>query len=186
MSAANAVQPAHAIQARPETISYVGRRQSAENPLFPVQTARHGYCYLTATNGITVWVWGGVMRLMKGNRKIVLVLVSLFLLSALPTIASAQGRGRGRGQDKKIDKFINGHDARDGRWDGRGPRGTRVGHRNRWGNSIFVPRHRRWEVDRNRDEGRNDFLLDRRHNRTDRFERRQMRRHWRREDFRRR
>jgi len=126
------------------------------------------------------------MRLMKRNRKIVLVLVSLFLLSALPTIASAQGRGRGRGQDKKIDKFINGHDARDGRWDGRGPRGTRVGHRNRWGNSIYVPRHRRWEVDRNRNGDRNDFLMGRRHNRMDRFDRRHARRQWRREDFRRR
>ena len=128
------------------------------------------------------------MRLMKGNCKIVLVLVSLFLLSALPAIASAQGRGRGRGQDKKIDKFVNGHDARDGRWDGRGPRGTRVGHRNRWGNSIYVPRNRRWGVDRNGDGDvdRRDFLLGRRHNRTGRFERRQMRRQWRREDFRRR
>ncbi len=29
---------------------------------------------------------------------------------------------RGRGLDKKEDKFINGHDARDGRWDGRGPK----------------------------------------------------------------
>ncbi len=36
--------------------------------------------------------------------------------------ALAQGRGRGRGQDKKAGKFKNGHDARDGRWDGRGPR----------------------------------------------------------------
>src|SRR5262247_453263 len=32
------------------------------------------------------------------------------------------GRGRGRFNDKKAEKFINGHDARDGRWDGRGPR----------------------------------------------------------------
>jgi len=128
------------------------------------------------------------MRLMKGNRKIVLVLVSLFLLSALPAIASAQGRGRGRGQDKKIDKFVNGHDARDGRWDGRGPRGTRVGHRNRWGNRIHSSRSWRWGVDRNRnrDLDQDRFLRGRRHNRWDRFERRQMRRQWRREDFRRR
>ena len=128
------------------------------------------------------------MRLMKGNRKIVLVFVSLFLLSALPTIASAQGRGRGRGQDKKFDKFVNGHDARDGRWDGRGPRGTRVGHRNRWGNSIYGSRNRRWGVDRDGDGDfdRRDFLLGRRHNRTDRFERRQMRRQGRRDYFRRR
>lgn len=44
-----------------------------------------------------------------------------------PTAALAQGKGkgRGRGQDKKAEKFKNGHDARDGRWDGRGPRGNR-------------------------------------------------------------
>ncbi|HWQ34811.1 MAG TPA: hypothetical protein VNQ79_18325 [Blastocatellia bacterium] len=49
------------------------------------------------------------------------------------------GRGRGRerrhhdrgrthlppGQAKKADKFVNGHDARDGRWDGRGPKRNR-------------------------------------------------------------
>ncbi len=29
---------------------------------------------------------------------------------------------RGRYLDKKDEKFINGHDARDGRWDGRGPK----------------------------------------------------------------
>ena len=124
------------------------------------------------------------MRLMKRNRKIVLVLVSLFLLSALPAIASAQSRGRG--QDKKLDKFVNGHDARDGRWDGRGPQGTRVGHRNRRGNRIYSSRNWRWGVDRNRnrDSDRDRFLRGRRHNRWDRFERRQMRRQWRRNNFR--
>ena len=64
---------------------------------------------------------GGVMKTLKRNRKIWLVLMSLFLLAALPAVTSAQGRGRGRGQEKKLDKFVNGHDARDGRWDGRGP-----------------------------------------------------------------
>ncbi len=37
-----------------------------------------------------------------------------------PVEGAAQGRGRG--QAKKAVKFVNGHDARDGRWDGRGPR----------------------------------------------------------------
>lgn len=31
-------------------------------------------------------------------------------------------RERRRNLDKKEEKFINGHDARDGRWDGRGPK----------------------------------------------------------------
>ncbi len=74
----------------------------------------------------------------------VLVLASLFAL-AIPTLATAQGQGRGRGQerqdrqdrqerrerreenksDRKLDrkcaKFINCHDASDGRRDGKGP-----------------------------------------------------------------
>jgi len=126
------------------------------------------------------------MKSMKG--KIALVLLSLLLLAFLPAMASAQGRGRGRGQDKKLDKFINGHDARDGRWDGRGPRGTRVRNRIYRGNSIYVPRNRHWGVDRDNDGDvdRNDFLLGRRQNRLDRFERRQDRRHWRRGYLRRR
>lgn len=61
------------------------------------------------------------MKLMKRNRKMLLVLATLFLLAAVPATSLAQGRGRGRGQEKKLDKFVNGHDARDGRWDGRGP-----------------------------------------------------------------
>ena len=122
------------------------------------------------------------MRLMKENRKMILILVSLFLLSALSATAFAQGRGRGRGQDKKLDKFVNGHDARDGRWDGRGPKGTRVGHRNRRGNSIYVPRNRHWGVDRDGDGDvdRRDFLLGRRYNRNVRVEQRQVRRQLRR------
>src|SRR6185503_2173668 len=37
--------------------------------------------------------------------------------------ARAQGRGRGHSnEDKKCAKFVNCHDASEGRWDGRGPR----------------------------------------------------------------
>jgi hypothetical protein len=131
---------------------------------------------------------GGVMKSMKGIRKIALVLASVFLLAVLPAMASAQGRGRGRGQDKKLDKFINGHDARDGRWDGRGPQVTRVRNRIYRGNSIYVPRNGQWGVDRDGDGDvdRNDFLLGRRQNRMDRFERRHDRRQWRRGYLRRR
>ncbi len=52
-------------------------------------------------------------------------LFALALLLSLPIISYAQGRGNGRGAganiDKKCAKFVNCHDARDGRWDGRGP-----------------------------------------------------------------
>ena len=72
------------------------------------------------------------MKVMKDNRKIWLI---LFLLAALPAAASAQGRGRGVGQEKKLGTFVNGHDARDGRFDGRGPQ---IGQRT----ILVVPRHR--------------------------------------------
>jgi hypothetical protein len=66
-------------------------------------------------------------RYMKmNNQKAPLgLLFALALLFAVPAISLAQGRGNGRGQgpnlDKKCAKFVNCHDARDGRWDGRGP-----------------------------------------------------------------
>jgi hypothetical protein len=40
----------------------------------------------------------------------------------LPATALGQRRGRDRREEKKFYKFVNGHDARDGRWDGRGRR----------------------------------------------------------------
>jgi hypothetical protein len=46
------------------------------------------------------------------------VLIATTLL--MPSVGFAQGHGRG--QAKKYGKFVNGHDARDGRWDGRGPK----------------------------------------------------------------
>jgi len=59
------------------------------------------------------------------NTKPAMLLFALFFLAALPVTSSAQGRGRGNGAgsniDKKCAKFVNCHDARDGRWDGRGP-----------------------------------------------------------------
>jgi hypothetical protein len=75
------------------------------------------------------------MKAVKRNRKIWLILASLFLLAALPVATSGQGRGRGRGQEKKLDTFVNGHDARDGRFDGRGPQ---IGQRT----ILVVPRSR--------------------------------------------
>ena len=49
-------------------------------------------------------------------------IVGIVIGSLLPAYAVVQGRGHGRGLSKKSGKFINGHDARDGRWDGRGRR----------------------------------------------------------------
>jgi hypothetical protein len=81
-----------------------------------------------------------------------MMILTLLLAIVLPTTALGQGRGRGHGRggifgdrNNKCGKFVNCHDARDGRWDGRGPRGTRVG------NSIYgrrARRHRNFDDDR--------------------------------------
>ena len=60
---------------------------------------------------------------------------------------------RGRFNDKKSEKFINGHDARDGRWDGRGPRVRFEDRRDR--DRRFRLRER-WDRDEWRDRRRDD------------------------------
>jgi len=104
------------------------------------------------------------------------MILTLLLAVVLPTTALGQGRGRGHGRgglggifgnpNNKCGKFVNCHDARDGRVDGRGPRGTRVGNV-LWRNRFRNRRHRNFDNDRviirnrrvNRDYWRN------RHNR---------------------
>jgi hypothetical protein len=63
-----------------------------------------------------------------------MVLLALAITLGLPIVSLADPPPQGRGhhkhgwydkQDKKDEKFINGHDARDGRWDGRGPKRNR-------------------------------------------------------------
>jgi hypothetical protein len=80
------------------------------------------------------------------RRRIMAVIAGLVLCASLllPTEAVAHGNGRGRGQAKKSQKFINGHDARSGRWDGRGPR-PRLALRPRRNG-----RHRGWVIGRHR------------------------------------
>jgi hypothetical protein len=49
--------------------------------------------------------------------------LALFILMSASYEARAQGRGRGKSnEDKKCAKFVNCHDASEGRLDGRGPR----------------------------------------------------------------
>ena len=63
------------------------------------------------------------MKVLHNNRRILfLTVLGIVLAFVLPATALGQGRGRGRGEEKKFYKFVNGHDARDGRWDGRGRR----------------------------------------------------------------
>ena len=110
----------------------------------------------TEPNLDSVYIGGGVMQLRKLNRKILLVVAGLILLVALPATSLAQGRGRGRRLDKKSSVFVNGHDARDGRWDGRGPQ---IGRRSVISNRIIRPR--RLERIRNRDFERDQRLRNR-------------------------
>ena len=117
------------------------------------------------------------MKTLKRNRKIWLILISLFLLAAVPVVASAQGRGRGWGQEKKLDKFVNGHDARDGRWDGRGPDyRRRTGYNNVFWQERRGNRFRDREFDRNWRYRERRFELRRRGFHNDDFRRWQLRR----------
>lgn len=82
-----------------------------------------------------------------------IVALTLLMIFAVSTDANAQGRGRRVSHwDKKCSKFVNCHDARDGRWDGRGPRRSRIGITN-----IFRRNRRDRDFDR--------FERRRRHNR---------------------
>jgi hypothetical protein len=85
-----------------------------------------------------------------------MMILTLLLAVVIPTTALGQGRGRGHGRggldgifgnpNNKCGKFVNCHDARDGRVDGRGPSGTRVGNI-RYGRRTRVRRHRNFDND---------------------------------------
>jgi hypothetical protein len=110
------------------------------------------------------------------HRNLLRLMLSMAIVCAVSLTAFAQGRGRGVGQgrrsnvfadrdyrgnrgrsvDWKCGKFVNCHDARDGRGDGRGPRrttgfwrdgvfvarGSNVGYRNRYStNDYWRRRH---------------------------------------------
>ena len=119
------------------------------------------------------------MRLMTIQKRFILSVVAALLLAiAIPSTSFAQDRGNGRRHNndgdwsnrvernstrdwrtrssrnrnwgKKCGKFVNCHDARAGRIDGRGPRGARFGNvvwrnrqRNRNTNNVWRYRTRR-------------------------------------------
>ena len=100
-----------------------------------------------------------------------IIVMGLLLATAIPATALGQDRGQGRGRgrvrntgwpnrttrsstdNRKCAKFKNCHDASEGRWDGRGPRGSRV-------SNILTTR-----VRRNRHFDNNDLVLRNRRNR---------------------
>jgi len=106
------------------------------------------------------------MKTVRGKSKLLIaIFFGVVLVLVLPAASLAQGRGRGRGPDwdKKCGKFVNCHDARDGRWDGRGRtnasyrrnamhmnRGDRVGYRNRYSTNDYW-RRRHFTYRRNSD-----------------------------------
>jgi len=123
--------------------------------------------------GLQIFVFGDQMEVMmtrgKSNRSFVLIITSVLLLMAIPVLAAAQGRGRGlgrgRNQNWKCGVFVNCHDARNGRWDGRGPnrsvgiwrngvaRGANVRYRNRYSTNDYWRRRHLMYRTRNFDNG---------------------------------
>jgi hypothetical protein len=86
------------------------------------------------------------MKRLTSTKLFGILVFSLLLIFAVSTNANAQGRGRRGGNwDKKCSKFVNCHDARDGRWDGRGPRRSRLGFTNRFGRNRRDRDSDRWE-----------------------------------------
>ncbi|HLM24601.1 MAG TPA: hypothetical protein VK274_06060 [Pyrinomonadaceae bacterium] len=89
---------------------------------------------------------------MKQRKLFGILILSLLIVVSVATDAMGQGRGRraSRRFDNKCSKFVNCHDARDGRWDGRGPdRRSRV-------SNVFRRR-------RNRDRDFDNIRSRRRH-----------------------
>lgn len=77
-------------------------------------------------------------NLTRRNRFLSVAMMALLLALIIPATALGQGRRYRRGGvlGNRCGVFVNCHDARDGRWDGRGPRGDRVG-------NVILLRNRR-------------------------------------------
>lgn len=85
---------------------------------------RHGLFTESNSANLPLNHWEDLMSLPEPRMNLpVAILFALILAMVLPIISFAQGRGNGRGAGKpdKCSKFVNCHDARDGRVDGRGP-----------------------------------------------------------------
>lgn len=96
-----------------------------------------------------------VSRKIIGAAAMVLLLV---LTVSIETLGQGRNRRVFRNSDKKCGKFVNCHDARDGRWDGRGPRRNtltnRIFRRSRRNRDIDVLSSRRGRRDRDFDRDR--------------------------------
>jgi hypothetical protein len=93
-----------------------------------------------------------------GTRKLIVTAVLALLVLTMSTEVLAQGRNRrvNGNFNKKCAKFVNCHDARDGRWDGRGP-----GRNSRLTSRIFRRNRRDRDDNWNGRRGRRDRDFDR-------------------------
>jgi hypothetical protein len=89
--------------------------------------------------------------------------LSLLVVLSVPIGALGQGRWRGEnnGWGRKCERFVNCHDARDGRWDHRGPRRVSTWNQLFWqrrNNNFDRVRRHRWNE---REWGRSSFVHNR-------------------------
>jgi hypothetical protein len=100
------------------------------------------------------------MKLSSTRNLVGILVLGLLMILGVSSNAMAQGRGRRASQlDRKCEKFVNCHDARDGRWDGRGPSRhtgytSLIYRRNRRYHDDDVIRHRNRHRDRDYDRDR--------------------------------
>jgi hypothetical protein len=94
------------------------------------------------------------MLKLKTLRFVLLAITLSLIVNLAPSAVTfaRDKRWRGRVHDKKAEKFINRHDARDGRWDGRGPRPRFRGRRDRdeWRDRWRHDGRRRRDIHRRR------------------------------------
>ena len=96
------------------------------------------------------------MNLLISRKLFGIAVLGLLMMLSISPDAMGQGRGRRSAHmDRKCAKFVNCHDARDGRLDGRGP------NRRRSLSNIFGRNRRDRDEIRNRRERRRDRDFDR-------------------------
>ena len=99
---------------------------------------------------------------MKQGKLFGILVLTLLMVVSIATDTMGQGRGRRVSRDdRKCAKFVNCHDARDGRLDGRGPDRRSSFRRNRRNRDRDFD-NIRW---RRRDRDRDDDIRSRRRNR---------------------
>ena len=96
------------------------------------------------------------MKLLTSRKLFGITVLTLLMMLSLSSEAMGQGRGRRAShRDRKCANFVNCHDARDGRRDGRGPDRddslTNIFRRNRRNRDFEVRNRRERRRDRDRD-----------------------------------